>query len=231
MKENNVLLTNYLSSLGATLVGFADLSSIDVSIRKSFDFGISFAIVLDKTINPPNNTEPYMKYYGEFRAVSEKLNTICEATALFISKLGYEAFPQSRKNNKQDINWNTVLPHKTIANISGIGWIGKSALLVTEKYGSAIRLSSILTNFPLVTENKIMESKCGSCIACKKACPANAIKGNIWSIGINRNELIDPDNCKQMVIERGKDLGLSEGTCGICIFECPFTKAYLNETL
>jgi epoxyqueuosine reductase QueG len=229
MKENNVLLINYLSSLGASLVGFADLSSIDLSIRKSFNYGISFAIALDKSIFPINNTKPYMKYYGEFRAVSEKLNTMCEATALFISNLGFDAFPQSRKNNKQDSNWNTVLPHKTIANLSGIGWIGKSALLVNERYGSAIRLSSILTNIPLATENKIIESKCGSCIACKEACPANAIKGNIWSIGINRNDLIDPNNCKQMVINRGKDLGLSEGTCGICIFECPFTKAYSNR--
>ena len=50
----------------------------------------------------------------------------------------------------------TALPHKTIATRAGIGWIGKSALLVTAKYGSAIRLSSILTDTPIETASCLL---------------------------------------------------------------------------
>ena len=48
----------------------------------------------------------------------------------------------------------TVMPHKTVAVHAGLGWIGKSALFVTEKYGSAVRLTSVLTDAPLSITNR-----------------------------------------------------------------------------
>ena len=58
-------------------------------------------------------------------------------------------------------NLGAELPHKTVATRAGIGWIGKCALLVTEKYGSAIRLTTVLTDMDLETDQPINGSKCG----------------------------------------------------------------------
>ena len=43
----------------------------------------------------------------------------------------------------------SILPYKTIATKSGLGWIGRSALFVTPEYGSAVALGAILTDMPL----------------------------------------------------------------------------------
>ena len=69
-----------------------------------------------------------------------------------MQKHGYAAIAMTRSHvGNGEADDNTVLPHKTVATRAGIGWIGKSALLVTEQYGSMIRISSILTDAPLET--------------------------------------------------------------------------------
>ena len=62
---------------------------------------------------------------------------------------GYQSYANTTKAVKQDDNWCTPLPHKTVATRTGLGWIGKNCLLVTKEYGSAVRLSSLLTDAPL----------------------------------------------------------------------------------
>lgn len=56
--------------------------------------------------------------------------------------------------------------HFGIATRAELGWIGKNCLLVTEKFGSAIRLSSLLTQVPLCYEEPVNRSHCGACRIC-----------------------------------------------------------------
>ena len=74
------------------------------------------------------------------------------------------------------VNLGTPLPHKTVATRAGLGWIGKCALLVTKQFGSAIRLTSVLTDVYICCDTALARSKsigiettiCGRCIA---VCP------------------------------------------------------------
>lgn len=91
--------------------------------------------------------------------------------------------------NRKD--YRSVLPHKTVATRAGIGWIGKNCLLVTREYGSAIRLSSLLTDAPLHGNDPIDKSLCGTCHKCVDACPAAALTGKLWHAGTLREELFD----------------------------------------
>ena len=77
------------------------------------------------------------------------LDNIVSCGAEFLLENGYQAYANTTKAVKQDDNWCTPLPHKTVATRAGLGWIGKNCLLVTKEYGSAVRLSSLLTDAPL----------------------------------------------------------------------------------
>jgi epoxyqueuosine reductase QueG len=129
-----------------------------------------------------------------------------------------------------ETEYNTVLPHKTVATRAGIGWIGKSALLVTREYGSMIRLSSILTDAPLYFAEPIDDSACGGCTVCTKACPADAISGKRWQAGVAREDFFDALKCRKTASERA-ELGFGGGAiiCGKCIVVCPYTQRYLEE--
>ena len=75
----------------------------------------------------------------------------------------------------------TILPHKKIAVLSGLGWIGINNLLVTEQYGSALAMCSVLTDMPLkVKEASIILPKCGKCKLCVEICPVQALHGTTW---------------------------------------------------
>lgn len=227
----NEYLTANLKEHGATQVGFADLSVIPQTARQNLPYGIAIAIALDPTIVSRIPTGPHLDYYDGYKLVNNQLNTLCEYTAQLIVYAGYKAFPQSRRNVRQDENRRTPLPHKTVATLAGMGWIGKSAVLVTEEYGSAVRLTTILTDMPFVTGTPVVTSKCGDCMECTVHCPGKAVKGAAWNAGIAREELLDPDACKETVINRGREFDLTEGTCGVCLAICPYTKRYIKNAM
>jgi epoxyqueuosine reductase QueG len=129
---------------------------------------------------------------------------------------------------QSETDYTTKLPHKTVATRAGLGWIGKSALLVTKEYGSMVRISSILTDAPLKTAKSINTSKCGNCEACKSACPAQAISGKLWSINTYRDEFYNAELCRKTARERAvKGFGIEITQCGKCIYVCPYTQRYL----
>lgn len=125
----------------------------------------------------------------------------------------------------------TQLPHKTVATLAGIGWIGKSALLVTKKYGSAVRLTSILTDMPLDYGVPVTKSMCPrECYICMNACPGKAISGKLWDQTMDRNEFYDPLKCREKALQLSKERMNKEITlCGKCIEVCPYTRKYINR--
>jgi epoxyqueuosine reductase QueG len=62
----------------------------------------------------------------------------------------------------------------------GMGYIGKSNVLVTEKYGPRINMTYLMTDAPLVTTIKEVPVRCGRCTACQKVCMSGAILGDYY---------------------------------------------------
>lgn len=63
---------------------------------------------------------------------------------------------------------------RPLAEKAGLGWVGKHSLLINKHAGSWFFLGELLVNIPLpVTKKK--ENLCGSCVACMKICPTQAI--------------------------------------------------------
>lgn len=145
-------ITNYLISQGAFVVGFADLSDVDLSklddnylnfnVKSGIVFGTPMPTKLIESIrNGPN--QEYYKYYND---TNENSDNIAESCEKFLKNKGYNAYAQITKRNPISEQIRTVLPHKKIATKAGLGWIGKSALLVNLNYGNSLSLGSILTD-------------------------------------------------------------------------------------
>lgn len=60
------------------------------------------------------------------------------------------------------------------AKKSGLGWIGKNAMLIHPKNGSFFFLAEIILDLELEYDNSIKDY-CGTCTACIDACPTEAI--------------------------------------------------------
>ncbi|MBN2238595.1 MAG: epoxyqueuosine reductase [Dehalococcoidales bacterium] len=223
-------LLEYLYSKGAVKVGFAGLSEILPGIRFSLPYGISIAVALDPWIISGIRNGPNAVYFKEYQRANALLDTIGNSAVEFLKERGYKAGYLAATNT--GIDWETLstsLPHKTVATRAGMGWIGKSALLVTEEFGPAVRITSVFTDMPLPAAEPVNVSRCGDCMECVNACPGHALTGNTWSPGNTRDSLYDAFSCVRTSQQFEKTIeGLSENVCGICIAACPWTRRYIE---
>jgi epoxyqueuosine reductase QueG len=211
---------------GASLVGFADLTSI---VKNDMPYGVSVAVAIPAEIVKSIHDGPNLVYYDAYHTLNEKLDCLVTSGAEFLKSRGYEAHAQTVDAVKEFATYRTELPHKTVATKAGLGWIGKSALLVTEQFGSAVRLSSLVTNAELECAVPVTESKCGDCMACTNACPGKVISGRLWKKDLDRDEFFDPLACRKKARELAAERISKEITlCGKCIESCPYTKNYLH---
>ena len=222
-------LRKYLLANGATGVGFADIS--DVTIIDGYNYGVVFYIVYNKDTIRKMTNAPTMEYVLELVDMNSKLDRLGMLCENYLIDKGFEAYAQTKKRLGTDFGENNSfpLPHKTFATKAGLGWIGKSALLTTPQYGSALRLSSVLTNAPLECGEPILESKCGNCMICKEVCKGGAISGEEWNYKKYRNEFFDDKKCEQFALKVSEvNLGKPDTVCGKCLYSCPYTQGYIK---
>ena len=220
-------LSQILHQNGASLVGFANLQSL---VDGDMIFGVSVATAVPAHVIQSIQNGPTLEYYKEYFRLNQLLNRLVTLGADFLAQRGYKAFAQTTDAVVESDDYRTVLPHKTVATRAGLGWIGKCALLVTKEYGSAVRLSSLITNAPLECAVPINDSQCGNCRACTSACPGQAVLGKSWNVNIDRNEFFNPDLCRKAARElAAKHIHKEITLCGKCIQVCPYTQNYLRK--
>jgi len=119
-----------------------------------------------------------------------------------------------------------------VAVLAGLGWIGKCALVINQKFGSAIRINKVLTDAPLPCALPDLKVKCGKCMKCVDICPGDALTGKNWSLDSPQESYYDVHACYKAAAERcEKATGLRDAYCGLCISACPWTVKYLEKAL
>lgn len=231
MNDITNFIKDTLISRGADLVGFADLSDLPTEQRFNMPAGVAIAVKYPKETIKSIVDMPTKDYHDMYIELNEKLDRLVRLGADALRTSGYEAIAQSLDFVKESpIDYTTRLPHKTVATRAGLGWIGKSALIITKEFGSMIRLTSILTNAPLKTDTPITTSQCGDCMNCVRACPAGAVLGRNWTAGLERDAFFDAYLCRKTARERTKrSINIEMTLCGKCIVVCPYTQRYLAE--
>ncbi len=220
-----------LRANGADMVGFADLRDIDPDVRGNFAYGVSIAVALHAQIISQIQNGPTKQYYEEYERANKLLNTLGHCAVQFLKEHGHKAkwFPATGYNYDRK-TLSTQLPHKTIATRAGLGWIGKCALLVTKMFGSAVRITTVLTDERLPTSKPMDTNFCGKCTYCVDACPGHAPLGKNWQIGFYRDYFFNAFACDKAALELAtKRAGVHKPICGICIAVCPWTQKYVRR--
>ncbi len=215
---------------GASLVGFADLTQIPANARCSLRFAVSIAVALDAAVIAEIGKGPTQNYYSEYKRVNMLLSELGQYTAALLRDCGYQAVSCAPTNVGIDPKTDsTPLPHKTVATKAGLGWIGKCALLVTQGYGSAIRLTTVLTDARLETGAPIVGSQCGDCEICVISCPGKAPSGRNWEASLHRDLFFNASACHKTAEDLAANAGIQGTICGICISVCPWTVEYVQR--
>lgn len=214
---------------GAWRVGVADLSVIPEEQRKSFPRGISIIVKLDLQVINSLGHGVTQQYYDMYERANRERDILAEKAVSILEAQGFRAFAQTRANVRSDSRSRTLLPHKTVATRAGIGWIGKSALLITEDLGGAVRLTSVLTDAPYEPDEPISESRCGDCQECERNCPGGAIPGNLWTPESIRDDFYHMEACRVACLKRAWNVKPGMCLCGICILSCPYTRKAIER--
>ena len=217
--------SSYLLGLGASKVGYADVDGL-ASEFVDLPNGISLVLKLPKKAMEYVNDEDYEKYWNCFHGKIDEMSEIALEGEKYIKGLGYDAFALTMNRNECDMKkLLSILPYKTIATKSGLGWIGRSALFVTPEYGSAVVLGAILTDMPMEFDEPVTDSECVDCTNCQEACPVDAINPVKWNDRLKREDIIDIDACFEYIMDQYRN-GLG---CTKCMSECRLTQEYLDS--
>ncbi len=223
---------------GAAIVGVADLGPLKAGLQtgppdlmQPYTAAISIALPLDMRAAAAMRGEPTPAYASDCKDINARLNAMTEVICKHIESLGYkaEAVPASKKLVEGGTEGS--VSHKAIAIMAGLGWQGKSLLLVTSKYGPRVRLASVLTDMPLEFVSPV-KNRCGNCTKCTEACPVGAIRNvNTDFHYSSRNEAIDLHKCHSNTLKYMEVPGVGYTFCGQCIPVCPHgRKLMLKES-
>lgn len=237
-------LKERIKTWGADLVGVADAGPLEElhldppDLLEPFSTAVSIAVGLPWATFGEIDDKPTLIYDNVYQTANRLLDELAFKTAASLGKDGFYSLPIPASQVTDRKHWYGAISHKAVARMAGLGWQGKNLLLITRRYGSALRLVTILTSAPLVVDGPV-KNRCGKCTRCRDACPAGAIRG----VGTtdhykDRDEALFFEKCVARLKEHSMMLQtqpLKGGAppaepmfhkliCGVCIKACPFGK-------
>ncbi len=216
---------------GAYLYGVADLTGLPpdmaegpADIARGYPRAISVGIVLNGDIIdllPRRSERAVGSAYRLhcYDVVNGRLDVLTSRLAGVLQARGFRALPVPASVRYDDERIRAIFSHKMAAHLAGLGWIGKSCLLVTPGHGPRVRWATVLTDAPLELTGRPLEERCGGCQECVDICPVNAFTGISFNVGELREARYDARSCQDYL--RGLEQEAAWGVCGLCIYVCP----------
>jgi epoxyqueuosine reductase len=122
------------------------------------------------------------------------------------------------------------VPERELAQLAGLGWIGKNMMLIHPAIGSFTFIGVVLTDAELEPDLPFEADRCGTCRRCLDACPTQAFVGP---------RDLDARACiSYLTIERRGDFTPAEQLqvgdwlfgCDICQDVCPWNVSFAQAT-
>jgi ferredoxin len=177
-----------------------------------FKYAVSMSIGMD----PPWS----FNYYGSASTglAYSRMIMIPSSMAAFIRGLGYPAIP----------TMNDTLMQTPVAIDAGLGEAGRLSLVISHKLGARHRLSTVLTDIPLIPDKPVtfgVEEFCETCDRCVRNCPAGAVPAGEQS-DVPRGRY-NRDGFKRWMVDAEKCFNfwhVNRAACNICVSVCPFNQ-------
>ena len=177
----NQELEKFSREKGADLFGVADLGPAHDFILSQggaeigkFPRGISMGMRLIDAIvdqeNPNESQKDSQYWHHVYNVVTPALNFLAYDVARLLSSQGYKALPVPASSPYSLQKLTGIFSQKLAAHLAGLGWIGKSCLLLTKEFGPRVRWVTVLTDAPLEA-GSAMNRPCGKCRVCVDALP------------------------------------------------------------
>ncbi|MFH1336198.1 MAG: hypothetical protein ABII96_06745 [Candidatus Zixiibacteriota bacterium] len=233
IKEENSSIEDRIKAIVSDenqyILGFADLRGLLDEKFNGHDYAIVIGRRLNQKIMDSLADGPTREYFDHYHETNLKLTTLAEKVLkeLKANDVSYILIPPTVNDEELDENYYKTLTcgfsHKMAATRAGLGWIGKTALFVSVKFGPRLRLVTILVNRPLnCSVAPITQSRCGKCNLCVRECSAQAANGKLWDVNVKREEFFDAFKCREKCRQLSHNL-LNEdiSLCGMCLAVCP----------
>ncbi|MEI6284006.1 MAG: tRNA epoxyqueuosine(34) reductase QueG [Opitutae bacterium] len=117
---------------------------------------------------------------------------------------------------------------KPIAVAAGLGWQGKSTIVLQPEFGTWLFLGIIITTLELETSSPAV-NRCGSCTKCITACPTSAIIAPYKLDARKCLAYLTIEHKGPIPLEYRKALGTRIFGCDDCLDVCPWNK-WAKET-
>lgn len=213
---------------GADIVRIADTSRLagietePADLLDGFPRAVTMAVHLADGIMDHITDGPTPLYSSHYQRVNALLDDIAVRVAGFLQSHGAKAMPIPASQILDYERFVSYISHKAVAIAGGLGWQGKSLLLVTPQFGPRVRLVTVLTNMDLPADEPV-KNRCGTCTSCTDACPAGAIRNvNTTLHYATREEAIDFNACLQQLETFGQLEHINPYICGVCVAVCPW---------
>jgi len=224
-------LPEFVRGLGADYYGVADIVPARDFIRSqggervaAYPLAVSAGIrlpdpLVDAVADRTDVVGASLYRHMAYDIVNAELDRIALHVAGAIQREGYRAFPVAASKRASDALIAGVFSQKLAAYHAGLGWIGKSCLLVTPDHGPRVRWVTVLTDAPLAPTGTSMDQRCGSCTECVDICPVHAFTGRPFRKDEPREARFDAAACDRFF--RELESSGRPPVCGLCLYVCP----------
>ncbi len=178
-KTKSIALSN-----GADLVGIVkveDLPEHKDSLLRILPNAVCIVVVASRhslsAISSPNNQTAQFDTIHTYNACANAAHL----TSRFLESEGFPsvAIPafipidmeKPKHGMKGEVCW------RRAGVRAGLGSYGENGLLITKEFGSAIRISGVLTASELQNDSPLSHDVCDHCMACVDSCPVSALSG------------------------------------------------------
>lgn len=203
---------------GVRVFGVADLEAVAREVPDIFArIGVPYlrAIVMGIPLNPAVlegvRDAPTPLYFHAYRQLNYRLDVAAFNVAQALVEKGRRSLAIAASQIIERDPPRGHISHRHLGTAAGIGWIGRSGLLVTPAYGARVRLVTVLTDVPL-NPGTPMPFLCGDCVACIKVCPARAIAKSPEDFRL--------DACYAKLTEFTRIPYVGQHICGVCVKAC-----------